>query len=266
MKRPKRVGIVFGIIAIGLLMMPMLVGAQEGSTIEFTSDSAGVKANGFMSNDEPDAGARFFDSSGSGLEIIELTPPDFINGADPLLCVRGDDGSSLLRVEFDERLADFSIQVSILDENQEYSPDFINALENPTVTVRAYLSGNLLRTVTLPLNVGNPLGYYLTVDLCGIDPPNDNCLDVLPNGFDAIEIEFSHTLPEYADNFFGNPLIGPPTDNGCASLQGAAYGLCTAYCEAMDCDGSPQASAAACERVLNNFVRASYGEEPPCLQ
>ena len=50
-----------------------------------------------------------------------------------------------------------------------------------------------------------------------------------------------------------------------AGFTGAAWGLCNAYCEAMDCDHeTPQASARACEQVLANFHRLTNGEDPPC--
>lgn len=56
----------------------------------------------------------------------------------------------------------------------------------------------------------------------------------------------------------------PSEETVCDDLNGAAYGLCTAYCEAMDCD-SPErhASATACARVRNNFLRHT-GTPPPC--
>ena len=45
------------------------------------------------------------------------------------------------------------------------------------------------------------------------------------------------------------------------------FGLCYAYCEAMDCDsGFPQASDAACERVFVNYFLKSGGLEPPCVE
>lgn len=52
----------------------------------------------------------------------------------------------------------------------------------------------------------------------------------------------------------------------CDDVSGAAYGLCTAYCEAMDCDasdGGPNASDNACQRVSDNFNRIT-GEGLPC--
>jgi hypothetical protein len=53
-----------------------------------------------------------------------------------------------------------------------------------------------------------------------------------------------------------------------AGLSGAAFGLCNAFCEAMDCDSDrPRASARACERVLANYERKTGpGSLPPCLQ
>jgi hypothetical protein len=54
------------------------------------------------------------------------------------------------------------------------------------------------------------------------------------------------------------------TEDVCANETGAAYGLCTAYCEAMDCDGAePNANETACGRVHDNFVDRT-GYDPPC--
>ncbi len=51
-----------------------------------------------------------------------------------------------------------------------------------------------------------------------------------------------------------------------AGLTGASWGLCNAYCEAMDCDDDfPLASEVACARVLEQFQRASGGLVPPCF-
>jgi hypothetical protein len=45
-----------------------------------------------------------------------------------------------------------------------------------------------------------------------------------------------------------------------AGLTGAAWGLCNAYCEAMDCDGDPQASPEACAKVKANFDKKTGGK------
>jgi hypothetical protein len=57
----------------------------------------------------------------------------------------------------------------------------------------------------------------------------------------------------------------PPSEETiCDGQVGAAYGLCNAYCEAMDC-GHPnqQASNTACARVRDNFIKHA-GVPPPC--
>ena len=48
----------------------------------------------------------------------------------------------------------------------------------------------------------------------------------------------------------------PAEETVCDVYSGAAFGLCNAYCEAMDC-GHPEqaASPRACERVLSNFEK-----------
>ena len=56
----------------------------------------------------------------------------------------------------------------------------------------------------------------------------------------------------------------PAVEDVCDGLSGRAYGLCNAYCEAMDCESAdPQASDEACDKVLGNLM-ALTGEEPPC--
>lgn len=55
------------------------------------------------------------------------------------------------------------------------------------------------------------------------------------------------------------------TDSVCDGEQGAAYGLCNAFCDAMDCDSDdPQASETACNKVKSKFQQVT-GNEPPCL-
>ncbi len=56
----------------------------------------------------------------------------------------------------------------------------------------------------------------------------------------------------------------PSRETICDNQSGAAYGLCNAYCEAMDCDSpAPHAAPRACARVLANFLRHA-GTMPPC--
>jgi hypothetical protein len=59
----------------------------------------------------------------------------------------------------------------------------------------------------------------------------------------------------------------PAEESVCDGLaDGAAWGLCNAYCEAMDCDGASQASDQACQHVLENFMAQDAGPIPcpPC--
>jgi cysteine-rich repeat protein len=72
--------------------------------------------------------------------------------------------------------------------------------------------------------------------------------------------------------FLGNGLAFAQTPDGetpsvetvCDTQVGAAFGLCNAYCEAMDCDyATPQASEKACTRVLDRFVQLTAAV-PPC--
>jgi hypothetical protein len=58
---------------------------------------------------------------------------------------------------------------------------------------------------------------------------------------------------------FGQPR------NACtdAGLEGTAFGLCRAFCEALDCDADP--SDPNCSRIAELFARATGADEPPCL-
>ena len=56
----------------------------------------------------------------------------------------------------------------------------------------------------------------------------------------------------------------PSEETVCDSEAGAAYGLCNAYCEAMDCDsGNAQASPNACSKVRSKFQNIT-GRDLPC--
>jgi hypothetical protein len=69
------------------------------------------------------------------------------------------------------------------------------------------------------------------------------------------------TVPALALTPDGQP---PSVETVCDSQSGAAFGLCNAYCEAMDCDSAnPQASATACQRVRDNYTRIT-GQPLPC--
>ena len=57
----------------------------------------------------------------------------------------------------------------------------------------------------------------------------------------------------------------PSEETACDGLVGAAYGLCNAYCEAMDCDSAyPKASESACAKVEANFLNKT-GQMLPCI-
>ena len=51
----------------------------------------------------------------------------------------------------------------------------------------------------------------------------------------------------------------------CGDYTDNAWGLCNAFCTAMDCDGDPNASVQACWRVADNFMRATGGDPMPCI-
>jgi hypothetical protein len=53
-------------------------------------------------------------------------------------------------------------------------------------------------------------------------------------------------------------------DDICDGYEGAAHGLCTAYCEAMDCDNEEHhANKKACDVVYLRYVKKT-GNPPPC--
>ena len=57
----------------------------------------------------------------------------------------------------------------------------------------------------------------------------------------------------------------PAEETVCDEVSNSLFGLCNAYCEAMDCDyESPNASEKACEAALSNYMKKSGGEPPPC--
>ena len=66
-------------------------------------------------------------------------------------------------------------------------------------------------------------------------------------------------------NTLGTPDGVPPSgEEACNGLEGSAHGLCTAYCEAMDCDSvNAQASQKACDKVAAHFQEIT-GQRPPC--
>ena len=56
----------------------------------------------------------------------------------------------------------------------------------------------------------------------------------------------------------------PSEETVCDGEAGAAYGLCNAYCEAMDCDSDdPSASETACSKVQSKFQNIT-GRDIPC--
>lgn len=58
----------------------------------------------------------------------------------------------------------------------------------------------------------------------------------------------------------------PAEETICDDQVGAAFGLCNAYCEAMDCDSvDAQASPVACEKVATKFMNIT-GSMPPCVE
>jgi len=79
----------------------------------------------------------------------------------------------------------------------------------------------------------------------------------------SVQDFMSHAQPM---GTLGTPDGVPPSgETICQGLTGAAHGLCTAYCEAMDCDSAnPQASPKACAKVAANYARITGQGTLPC--
>ncbi len=60
----------------------------------------------------------------------------------------------------------------------------------------------------------------------------------------------------------------PAEETVCDGLEGAAFGLCNAYCEAMDCDSDEgyNQHPIACDKVFANYEKKTGGEVPPCVE
>jgi len=54
------------------------------------------------------------------------------------------------------------------------------------------------------------------------------------------------------------------TPTVCDGLKGKAYGLCNAYCEALDCDWDPNASKRACEALRSRYSSLTGESKFPC--
>ncbi len=58
-----------------------------------------------------------------------------------------------------------------------------------------------------------------------------------------------------------------PEEDVCSGYTEDAWGLCNAFCTAMDCEGDARnASLQACGRVADNFIRATEGKSLPCIK
>lgn len=73
-------------------------------------------------------------------------------------------------------------------------------------------------------------------------------------------------LPSLASALGTPDGLPPPMEHICDFENGAAYGLCNAYCQAMDCDSdTPSASITACQKVANKFEQIT-GRPVPCSE
>ena len=58
--------------------------------------------------------------------------------------------------------------------------------------------------------------------------------------------------------------VPPAFEDVCDGEEGKANGLCTAYCEAMDCDSDPYASENACNQVKDRWQALTGRASMPC--
>ena len=73
-------------------------------------------------------------------------------------------------------------------------------------------------------------------------------------------------LPSLASALGTPDGLPPPMEHICDAEKGAAYGLCNAFCQAMDCDSdTPSASENACQKVANKFMNIT-GRQVPCSE
>lgn len=73
-------------------------------------------------------------------------------------------------------------------------------------------------------------------------------------------------LPSLASALGTPDGLPPPMEHICDAEKGAAFGLCNAYCQAMDCDSeTPSASDTACQKVSDKFMQI-VGRPVPCSE
>ncbi len=110
------------------------------------------------------------------------------------------------------------------------------------------------------------LGVMLAVAACDetsptAPPPHADPTNVAPVPGGA-SVGAAQTEPMQ----FGTPDDDPPSvETVCDGESGAAFGLCNAYCEAMDCDLGEEANASptACGKVRDRYMQLT-GEDLPC--
>lgn len=56
----------------------------------------------------------------------------------------------------------------------------------------------------------------------------------------------------------------PAEEHVCDPLQGRAFGLCNAFCEAQDCDAPGKKNNTSCNRIRDNFARLTNEPRLPC--
>jgi hypothetical protein len=99
-----------------------------------------------------------------------------------------------------------------------------------------------------------------------LDEPASNDGWILIGGEDAASTAKRFSSREAGREGEGPRLVidyVPPCD--AADLPARARGICRAYCEALDCDGSePSDRAQACEQLARRFDAATGGDPLPC--
>ncbi|MEE8525768.1 MAG: putative Ig domain-containing protein, partial [Thermoanaerobaculia bacterium] len=259
---------------------PILVEAQVVSPFEITSvafaiDGVEVNADAaapYFLGGEQDGMPLGFDTStlADGLHVIEATALDSAgqtNTTQRKIVVRNfvppvvDDVDGL----FDGAVTAGTIEVEIeaSDDQQVASVEFLIDGEsvNTETGVRYFLGGGLLPagtfdvSCTVCLEAGDQ-----DDDLVVVAVDEDGTLAVLCAAGNLTGIAFK-------GDGNGTPDGDPPADEDVCDVfrgvNGPAFGLCNAFCEAQDCDG-PGFRETPCEQLRQNFIEQTGENRFPC--
>lgn len=126
-------------------------------------------------------------------------------------------------------------------------------------------------SASIEVGSAGPYGWGSTRALVGdvqtwLDDPASNHGWLLLGDESAAQTAKRFASREDADES-ARPLLFIEYEIACrdAGLGPGAFGLCRAYCEALDCDGAePRGSERACDRLARAFTRRTDGAPLPC--